>query len=68
MFLFSPKGQNHNSLITRKLSFGSLETVNMEFDALPFGVDYVRLENGPIYYVKCNPKPEHELLLLSKSG
>ncbi|KAL4301725.1 hypothetical protein GQ457_10G017130 [Hibiscus cannabinus] len=59
MSFFSP--HNHHSSITRQLSFGSLEAVNMEpdkeFDALPFGVDYGRLENGLVYYVKCNPKP-----------
>ncbi|XP_039014704.1 zinc protease PQQL-like isoform X2 [Hibiscus syriacus] len=32
--------------------------LDKEFDVLPFGVDYGRLENGLVYYVKCNPKPK----------
>ncbi|KAH1105483.1 hypothetical protein J1N35_009251 [Gossypium stocksii] len=53
---------NDQPLIQRKQSFGSLEMVNMELDKQldlqqPFGVDYGKLENGLVYYVKCNPKP-----------
>lgn len=29
----------------------------------PFGVDYGRLENGLVYYVKCNPKPKKRAAL-----
>ncbi|XP_022732545.1 zinc protease PQQL-like isoform X2 [Durio zibethinus] len=51
-----------NSQISRNQSFRSLEMVTLdmdkEFDQLPFGVDYGRLENGLVYYVKCNPKPK----------
>ncbi|KAE8698399.1 Mitochondrial-processing peptidase subunit beta [Hibiscus syriacus] len=41
-------------------SFGSLQMnmdLDKEFDVVPYGVDYGTLENGLVYYVKCNPKP-----------
>ncbi|KAK8716967.1 hypothetical protein V6N13_044255 [Hibiscus sabdariffa] len=68
VFVFT---DNHDSLITRKLSFWSLETMNMEldkeFDALPFGVDYGKLEKASFTMLNAILSTEHELLLLSKS-
>ncbi|XVE54136.1 hypothetical protein DITRI_Ditri03aG0056800 [Diplodiscus trichospermus] len=56
-----------SSKITRKQSFRSLEMVKVdmdkEIDLQPFGVDYGRLENGLVYYVKCNPKPKKRAAL-----
>lgn len=50
-----------NSQIAKKHRFRSLKLVNVdldqEFDHQPFGVDYGRLDNGLVYYVRSNPKP-----------
>lgn len=37
--------------------------MDKEFDQQPFGVDYGRLENGLVYYVKCNSKPKKRAAL-----
>ncbi|XP_021276229.1 zinc protease PQQL-like [Herrania umbratica] len=56
-----------SSQTIKKQSFRSLEMVNVdmdkEFDQQPFGVDYGRLENGLVYYVKCNSKPKKRAAL-----
>ncbi|KAK6236436.1 hypothetical protein SCA6_011773 [Theobroma cacao] len=50
-----------NSQIAKKHGFRSLKLVNVELDQEfqhePFGVDYGRLDNGLVYYVRCNSKP-----------
>ncbi|OMO67363.1 hypothetical protein CCACVL1_20585 [Corchorus capsularis] len=50
-----------NSPIAKKHGFRSLKLVNVEFDQEfqrePFGVDYGRLDNGLVYYVRSNSKP-----------
>ncbi|OMO91643.1 hypothetical protein COLO4_18249 [Corchorus olitorius] len=50
-----------NSPIAKKHGFRSLKLVNVDFDQEfqrePFGVDYGRLDNGLVYYVRSNSKP-----------
>ncbi|OMO91641.1 hypothetical protein COLO4_18247 [Corchorus olitorius] len=52
---------------TGEQSFRSLEILKLdmdkEFDKQPFGVDYGKLENGLVYYVKCNSKPKQRAAL-----
>ncbi|OMO67365.1 hypothetical protein CCACVL1_20587 [Corchorus capsularis] len=52
---------------TGEKSFRSLEILKLdmdkEFDKQPFGVDYGKLENGLVYYVKCNSKPKQRAAL-----
>ncbi|OMO67338.1 hypothetical protein CCACVL1_20590 [Corchorus capsularis] len=52
---------------TGEQSFRSLEILKLdmdkEFDKQPFGVDYGKLENGLVYYVKCNSKPKKRAAL-----
>ncbi|GKV28045.1 hypothetical protein SLEP1_g37144 [Rubroshorea leprosula] len=54
--------QPAKSLIGKHSSFRSLKEVELEWDRQfedhPFGVDYGRLENGLVYYVRRNPKPK----------
>lgn len=49
------------SSFAKMQSFRSLELLNLsliqEVNQQPFGVDYGRLDNGLVYYVRCNPKP-----------
>ncbi|OMO91639.1 hypothetical protein COLO4_18244 [Corchorus olitorius] len=56
-----------NSETTGEQSFRSLEILKLdmdkEFDEQPFGVDYGKLENGLVYYVKCNSKPKKRAAL-----
>ncbi|OMO91640.1 hypothetical protein COLO4_18245 [Corchorus olitorius] len=55
------------SKTTGEQSFRSLEILKLdmdkEFDKQPFGVDYGKLENGLVYYVKCNSKPKQRAAL-----
>ena len=50
-----------NLQIAKKHRFRSLKLVNVDFDQefqhQPFGVDYGRLDNGLVYYVRSNSKP-----------
>ncbi|GKV11869.1 hypothetical protein SLEP1_g23087 [Rubroshorea leprosula] len=63
-----------NSRIAMKHGFRSLKLVNVnmdqEFERQPFGVDYGRLDNGLVYYVRRNPKPRMRaaLALVVKVG
>ncbi|GLT98639.1 hypothetical protein SLE2022_161360 [Rubroshorea leprosula] len=63
-----------NSQIAMKHGFRSLKLVNVnmdqEFERRPFGVDYGRLDNGLVYYVRRNPKPRMRaaLALVVKVG
>ncbi|GLT79042.1 hypothetical protein SLA2020_505520 [Shorea laevis] len=63
-----------NSQIAKKHGFRSLKLVNVnmdqEFERRPFGVDYGRLDNGLVYYVRRNPKPRMRaaLALVVKVG
>ncbi|XP_068652946.1 zinc protease PQQL-like [Aristolochia californica] len=48
--------------IARRHGFRSLKMANISMDEVlgvtPFGVEYGRLENGLVYYVRCNSKPK----------
>ncbi|KAJ8766724.1 hypothetical protein K2173_005335 [Erythroxylum novogranatense] len=63
-----------SSRSAKKQGFRSLKLINDEMDKLlgeqPFGADYGRLENGLLYYVRCNSKPKMRaaLALAVKAG
>lgn len=63
-----------SSQLTQKHGFRSLKMVNVDMDQVlaeqPFGVEYGRLDNGLIYYVRRNSKPRMRaaLALAVKAG
>uniref|UniRef100_A0A2P2LQ17 Putative zinc protease PqqL isoform X1 n=2 Tax=Rhizophora mucronata TaxID=61149 RepID=A0A2P2LQ17_RHIMU len=58
----------------KKQGFRSLKLVDVDMDEVleeqPYGADYGRLDNGLVYYVRCNSKPKMRaaLALAVKAG